>query len=909
MCTHHHTKNYFNKLPTTCQLAAYIALRKDQVAMEFDDLPVDGKGRCVFHSHDLKWKRAQRCGERFLDLCRAMASDETLTELDFREFWLTGANFGQKEGVVLENAYAGETVVLLGGLTIDKPIRLRGAKFCDALLLSDLVCVDIDFDEAVFKDVTTFLRCHFRDFTSFIGGCRFEHNLVIEDCVFEQLVSFDEAVWMQQLFVSQVDFKEGMVCPEAHQLANDVICQFSDVYFGAYTSFINAGFNAPLVFERCEFAGEAQFENTVLRGRFQLRNPSIQEKIFFVATKPGAKMFESAVDIELEEAKFGPFGQMIFQNANLFNANPIFKEQIRALELNHKIDIREGCLLYRTSIERVFPYSDLGKWLLEDLSSAFARFFESKYVRNLKVDVTRDLKQEVIRVIFHTDEAMTIPELEALLNLGKSDLLTFFSAPSDLAQPHSSSEVALDIWTQLQSLWLRFQQGKQNNLLRDFFTGGDAAVEAALSKQLNFTLTLNAKNVLIGNQIQAGGDVITGDIIHTGLPTDQARALAAHEVIDNLRQLDTHLQLIAHALQLNQEEAFTERFDALVRKYAPASALDPGNNLRQLMARTDAASLRHALNGHPLRQELGRALAEVLLKADLQHDSGTVADYLGQFGEIEWAEESLLNALASLADAGAAQTDTRRQQVVLGFSTIFNRAKLYHVYALRLLDALKPNAETLDKLQQLRSLWPQKPLAQPECNELLLGLVEEMTVLMQARAQLLQENTAERDQTLETAWAGIAQQTTLYPSDTWQEIIVKARILRDLGRKEEAIAAFEQYGTRFQEKFPYAAHYAQTAILLTQYIPEIEIKGGLYITSFEPNSQGQQSGLCIGDILVAMQDQAISGMDELLALLMKTPPNTPFLLKVLRWETTISNFRAFTFNVIEKPIGAEFLPV
>ena len=58
-----------------------------------------------------------------------------------------------------------------------------------------------------------------------------------------------------------------------------------------------------------------------------------------------------------------------------------------------------------------------------------------------------------------------------------------------------------------------------------------------------------------------------------------------------------------------------------------------------------------------------------------------------------------------------------------------------------------------------------------------------------------------------------------------------------------------------------------------------------------------------------MQGQAVSGMDELLLLLMKTPVDTTFLLNVVRWERLTRVFRALTFTVRSKPIGAEFLPI
>lgn len=910
MCNHQHTKNYFKKMSETCHLADYLATREGLSVMSFPDLPVDSKGKCVFHSHDLKWKRAQRCGERFLELFRVMNADDALTEMDFREFWLTGTDFSQQTEIRLENAFMDGNLVLLGGATTEKPIRFRGAKFYDPLLLTDLACVDIDFDEAVFKDVTTFQRCHFRDFTSFIGGCRFEHNLVFEDCVFEQLVSFDEAVWMQQLFISHSDFKGGWVCPGAHQLANDVICSFSDVRFGAYSSFMDTGFQSPLTFDRCVFEGEIRFDNASLSGRFQLNKPEILEKLYFVCTKSGAKLFETAADFFIEADSFGTYGQLIFQHANLYNTNPEFKEQLRALELNHKIDIREGCLLYRTAIERIFPYSRLSQALIEDLSHAFSRFFKQHHTRNLQVDVMRDLKNETIRVVFHTDEAMSIEALEEILELGKLDLLLFLSEAPTTTPTTDDDLLKQDLWLQLNGIWQRFLMGDRAALLQTFFDAEKEAWKDRLQDRFKVTLNVSLKNIMIGNQIQAGGNVQVGDVIHAGLPVEQARDLAAREFVHNLQHLEIRLRLVAQALNLNADDSFIQKFDEKVNKTAPATAENAANNLRNLIARTDAAGLRHALNGHPLRQEFGRALVEILLRTDLQEAYEALAYCLSDAEEVQWAEELVFQNLEDSAQATTQQDiEYVRQRAALCFATLFNRAKIYHVRALRLLNALQPKDDVLEGLLQLHLLQPRKTLNQQECNELLSGLITEMAHLMQQRAQLLDIRTQERDQRLQEGFDAIEQQVTIFPTDTWEEVIIKARILRDFGRTEDAVNAFALCPSMFAGTNPEAVEYSRVAIAFTIQMEQFPLKGGLYLSKIDLNGFAHAAGLRMGDIAISFQHEEVVGMDDLYKRLLKTAPNTPLCIEILRYEPHNDLFSKHSFTLPSKPIGATWVPI
>lgn len=908
MCTHIHTKIYFKKLPETCQIENYIVARRYSANLKLGDVPVDDEGKCLFHSNNLEWKRQQQCGERFLDLLREMANDETLEYLDFREFIITGGYFAEKESALLDNTFADDTVVLMGGVNLSKPLLLRGARFCDDLVVSQLSCFDIDFDEAIFKGVTTFIRSHFQDFTSFIGGARFEQNLVMEDCIFEQLVSLDRAVVMEQLFVTFCTFKGGISGLNMHQLASDIICQFSNVEFEAYSSFIDAAFQAPLVFDQCVFKGEMRFDNTRLKGRFQMKKPSVQEKIYFVSTDSERKIFENAVDFELEEDCFEAHGQLVFQNANLYNANPDFKEAIRTLELKHQIDIREGCFLYRNGVEKIFKYNRLTQALIEDVAKAFMRFFEANHARNLKVDVTRDLRKEEIRVIFHSDEAMDIEELRSLLDLGNTNLLTFFAqnpAPPTVEEPF---ENATDIWLQLQSIWQRCQMGQMQHLLLDFFNSDNPAIRMDMKEKLQVTMNIQMRNVMIGNTIQAGGNVIAGDVIQSGLSVDDARSLATHEIINNLLQLDTRLQLAAHAIHLTQEDSFTQDYETYALKLAPALSSNAGNNLRQLMVRTDVASLRHALNGHPLRHDLGRTLAEVFVKASLEEDNRLVVDYLKQFSEIQWAEESLLEAVSAF-DEKSERVEWYFKRIFLAFNTVLNRSKIYHVHALRLLHTLEPSSNDLAQFQQLKILTPDQTLDEAAFTTYLLALVQEMSDLMQVRTVLLTEASQERDATLANSWATIEHQTTVHISDTWQEIIVKGRILRDLGRYEESNRAFEQIGVRFIGKVKNARKFAKIAVLFSKYIVQAGQKGGLFIQSVDKNSPAAEAGCRVGDVLLVVQHQPVTGMDELLNIQMKLPSGSPFEVQIARWVPSENTFDVLSMTILSKPFGLQFLPI
>jgi len=89
MCTHHHKKAYLTHLPKTCTLAHFFNATTTE-KRQFSELPIDESGKCIFHSNNLTWKRAQQFTERFLELLQIMLQEETLKELDFRECQFVG---------------------------------------------------------------------------------------------------------------------------------------------------------------------------------------------------------------------------------------------------------------------------------------------------------------------------------------------------------------------------------------------------------------------------------------------------------------------------------------------------------------------------------------------------------------------------------------------------------------------------------------------------------------------------------------------------------------------------------------------------------------------------------------------------------------------------------------------------
>ena len=236
-----------------------------------------------------------------------------------------------------------------------------------------------------------------------------------------------------------------------------------------------------------------------------------------MGTKSGVKLFENAVDFELSLESFEGVGQLIFKNVNLFNFDAAFKSQLKELELNHKVDLREGCILYRTAVERIFPYSRFNKIILEDISNALASYFESLHNRSLQMDLTRDLKRNEIKLLFHTEENMSIAELQNLIYQTKENILGFLENPNPQLKKVASPVLWIDHFLQLKSIWERHQLAEANGLLESsilefLMTGDGDTVHQKLKELFDVTINIHNKNVIINSQIEAKGNIQIGDI-------------------------------------------------------------------------------------------------------------------------------------------------------------------------------------------------------------------------------------------------------------------------------------------------------------------------------------------------------------------------------------------------------------
>ena len=146
-----------------------------------------------------------------------------------------------------------------------------------------------------------------------------------------------------------------------------------------------------------------------------------------------------------------------------------------------------------------------------------------------------------------------------------------------------------------------------------------------------------------------------------------------------------------------QPDAFEAKLSDVRRQVAPAAEPDFSQGYRQLSASSQAASLRHALNGERLHSEVPGSLLQVLL------DSGAPGEPVQTFhaglAEVERVTESLI---AAMEDAGRASSEDEAargqaaETLALALSLVRNRTQLAYLEGLRLLGTLGAAAASVN---------------------------------------------------------------------------------------------------------------------------------------------------------------------------------------------------------------------
>ncbi len=389
-------------------------------------------------------------------------------------------------------------------------------------------------------------------------------------------------------------------------------------------------------------------------------------------------------------------------------------------------------------------------------------------------------------------------------------------------------------------------------------------------------------------------------------PTEVNAAIS--EILTNTINLDARLGYVKQALS---PDSFEQKLQEVRRQVAPALTNQMNPGYRALIAETQVASLRQAINSSPLRLELSDPSRLALLK--LGTDPEHIRTYRQSLANVQWATESLFNRLA--AKTKPAGSDAKgwpalnHQRTLNAIQRLDNYTRFAHLYGLKLLGPLAgmmPNRID-ETLQKLTFLEPRRMLTEQALNAQLLNATKQLAQLTKERNRLADAAKQSRNETLEELEA-INRELEIQPTDTPAIVSRKAIQLRQLGRPDEAMAVFARYGELFTKDDPVAQKYAKIAQQFTLQMNKLGIQGGIFLHEITPGSVAEKAGLDVGDIIVEYGGRSLIYPSDFSKALTELPQGEPTRLEFLRMDKQ-GYFSRHSTQVICCPLGVGYRPI
>lgn len=357
-----------------------------------------------------------------------------------------------------------------------------------------------------------------------------------------------------------------------------------------------------------------------------------------------------------------------------------------------------------------------------------------------------------------------------------------------------------------------------------------------------------------------------------------AERAIAEEILRTVEKLDARLGFV-----------LTAAGDGATPAGPPLSVPLPAGVLAEterIVAEQRVASLRQKLNGVPLNLDLR---ADMLRRAGLTKvDPSLIGLFYDALASVPDRTEDLLKMLAAAAGERCRLPIADRYHAdrrALGVRAVRHDSNNALRLGLAVLWSLGvPAAEIDPRLARLMHLVPRAmPTSGPAHAPLLARDLQEQAAILAERGRLLEAAKAVNDACIRASADGLADDLALKPEDGPREIIVKAKMLRQLGEIEKSVAMFKALGTRFPEAFPRMAEYVAAAEAFTRShrLPPAQ-DGGVYLDVVHAGGAAAAAGLEAGDIVLTYAGTSVSLVEHLLAAIKSATPGSGIEITYLR---------------------------
>lgn len=436
MCNHKYTTDRYgygtngDKCPYT-QLYRQLQNEKKSELKKIDsrlELPMDNNGICLFHSHDLNWKRENKFTEKFLQLVQLLDDYNPGQYYDFSEFLFVGETTRSKKNSESYAFKLSETVfrkearfngaVFTDPMELDKVSFKNGANFSyatfkDSLIIQKCSIGSSNFDRAVFEKNATFKDSYFPGSYTIFTDSVFNNMVKFIDTKFDGMVVFSGAIFNRSKDASFVAKFQHVVFEGSVIFTDSIFCcpaEFRDVTFNLNAEFVDTSFNTSKSTFKYNNA-DVQFYNIGLNE---------DGLLIFESTDSQNKMFnETDAILSFEE---NIKGVLRFKNVNFNNISNASRNRIFELSKAGKVEIGPGCIKYRyqTQTKTIFIGVD-NQFLILELTQTFTNYFTAKNGLNLGFEIV-SRENDRINFFYFTDEDITEAEFLNRLEKTENDL-------------------------------------------------------------------------------------------------------------------------------------------------------------------------------------------------------------------------------------------------------------------------------------------------------------------------------------------------------------------------------------------------------------------------------------------------------------------------------------------------------
>ena len=322
----------------------------------------------------------------------------------------------------------------------------------------------------------------------------------------------------------------------------------------------------------------------------------------------------------------------------------------------------------------------------------------------------------------------------------------------------------------------------------------------------------------------------------------QEKAVGAllEDVFSNLAHLDIRLQAVEQfvdaALAQKEETLPKIRRDAL-EKYLN--------------------DLRVQFNGDPVVKSFGSTLNSLVVDSGLPPDA--VRRVYEQFEEVDHATDQLLSTFADWAkEENVAQQDFRRKWVIVERDRLRARAQSAYLAGMRLLikTPQEMRGPTIERLPLFHKLEPNRFVSAEDIVSYEQRNLAQAQVVAMQRAELVKQYSEKLNDAqgrLNSVTAGL----DIQPTDTPDDIAIKAWKCRLLGYRSKAFTLLGEYIKRFPDVNAPERKYAETAQAFFAAAQEEKIKDAWYVTAVEKIPNGAPCALLEGDIVIQLNGKPV----------------------------------------------------